>query len=433
MIEPYDLMPNGIARITQFMWACRSQNVEPSVDAFSRVFELYRQPKKAKFIDSREAFKTQYGSCSFLPKKKGASIVVAQKNNDWTSQWFYYRVVSDKEVEVARRRNLPKAHPLVSMMNNFNVHMFLFAAAALSTRDMTEEYLTACVVPLAMGWRPESVKFYGELGKSLGYPMFGLQKEGCFPRLNDAKIVAKVEAEAVDILGPLTSKEFDAMQKMLKGKRRLNRIFDEMGVKYRSRTMPAPGGATARVEKQKKAGVAAKAPKRAKVSLRDLLLDDPICAEASSPVQEESAKAAETEVADTEVAGASVPRIAVAALTSAEKATGKALVDLRNRPRYPVTGLYVADMPSQSVDVDIDVESTGPLANPGHRARPTSSSSSGSSSGPSSATYSASIEDRVEGGSPNKRVQVMALCNELGIPNSARVFDGHMYELQLLT
>ena len=81
-LEPHDLTPNGIARVSQFVWACRSQGVEPDTDAFARLFDLHRQPKKAKFIDSDGEFEAQYGSCSFIPRKskQGPSIVVAQKN-----------------------------------------------------------------------------------------------------------------------------------------------------------------------------------------------------------------------------------------------------------------------------------------------------------------------------------------------------------------
>ena len=158
-------------------------------------------------------------------------------------------MATDDEVRAAKGAR--KAHPLVSRMSDFAgitspdstlteiakkaVHVFMYAAAVLTLRDITEEYLAARVVPLRPGWRPKSVQFFGPKGGSLGYPIFGLDKKEEFPGKTDEEIVALVEAEATDVVGPYVMKEYEAVKRIFGANKRVNRVFAELGVEYSPR------------------------------------------------------------------------------------------------------------------------------------------------------------------------------------------------------
>lgn len=63
------------------------------------------------------------GACNFVPrKKKGTTLIVPLYKNKWervTEFWFYYRVVSDKQVAQLVKEGYERARALVSAMVPF--------------------------------------------------------------------------------------------------------------------------------------------------------------------------------------------------------------------------------------------------------------------------------------------------------------------------
>ena len=93
--------------------------------------------------------------------------------------------------------------------------------------------------PLSAGWAPlrfERKRFAG-LEYDVTSPVFGLRKpEGS----SDEVIVAKLEREASEILGPWNRKEHAAFLKICKHEGRVNHCFADMKVSYEARVVPPP-------------------------------------------------------------------------------------------------------------------------------------------------------------------------------------------------
>jgi len=82
-------------------------------------------------------------------------------------------------------------------------------------RDVVEEFLAAGIWPLSAGWAPrgfEQKRFAG-MEYDLTSPVFGLRRpEGS----SDEVIVAELEREASDILGPWNRKEYLSLVEICK-------------------------------------------------------------------------------------------------------------------------------------------------------------------------------------------------------------------------
>ena len=130
---------------------------------------------------------------------------------------------------------------------------------------MVEEFLAAGIWPLSAGWAPRGFERKGFAGMEydLTSPVFGLRRpEGS----SDEVIIAELEREASDILGPWNRKEYLSLVEVCKRNLRLNRCLAEMGVEYGLRPVPAgvvprmtpPGNVGSEVASKKSKGKAKK-------------------------------------------------------------------------------------------------------------------------------------------------------------------------------
>ena len=130
---------------------------------------------------------------------------------------------------------------------------------------MVEEFLAAGVWPLSAGWAPRGFdrKRFAGMEYDLTSPIFGLQRpEGS----SDKVIVAELEREASNILGPWNKKEYLSLMEVCKRNLRLNQCLAEMGVDYGFRPvlasvvprMTPPGNVGSEVASKKSKGKAKK-------------------------------------------------------------------------------------------------------------------------------------------------------------------------------
>lgn len=195
-----------------------------------------------------------YGSYNFVPKKtRGTvSIVPAYRNKwpRWRNYWFYHRVCSNEEVVEALAHDVPKAHILLSQMTpmeGFCLAEFRMegegnvAAAdgfALTSRwqislDLVKEWIACDSPPLSS----ETWFFEFERRGRYIYPNLGVAVPDAFS--TDFDFVNYVEHKTKQIIGLYGDKEHKARCQCLGGKRRLNRVFDDMGLCYADRDGPS--------------------------------------------------------------------------------------------------------------------------------------------------------------------------------------------------
>jgi len=95
------------------------------------------------------------------------------------------------------------------------VEAFMTACQVCGGRDVVEEFFAAGTWPLSAGWAPRGFerKRFAGMEYDLTSPVFGLRRpEGS----SDEVIVAELEREASDILGPWNRKEYLFLVKVCK-------------------------------------------------------------------------------------------------------------------------------------------------------------------------------------------------------------------------
>lgn len=188
-------------------------------------------------------------------KKSGlrrVEIAHAQKNkweDDWVQYWFYAMIGFSHPDEPGKifyplaLGILPFDHTNQPGFNKnlpgFKSYMSAFEVAGqvCGGRDLIEEYLAARVWPLSPGWFPVETRSgkFDCLPYAITCPVFGLKRpEG----KSDGIIVAELEREALNILGPWNRKEYDFFVAVCCHQSHINRCLHEMGVSYEARPIP---------------------------------------------------------------------------------------------------------------------------------------------------------------------------------------------------
>jgi hypothetical protein len=91
----HQLTPNAIVRLSVYIWALRSQGVEPFAEGFCRVHELHYQTKARK-----DWLHENFGSYNFAYRKTTKFPVISYRSKwpaGWKSEWSYVKVDEDKE------------------------------------------------------------------------------------------------------------------------------------------------------------------------------------------------------------------------------------------------------------------------------------------------------------------------------------------------
>jgi hypothetical protein len=91
----HQLTPNTIVRLSVYIWALRSQGVEPLADAFCRVHELHYQTKARE-----DGLHENFGCYNFAYRKDMKTPVVSYRTKwpiGWKSEWFYVKIDEEKE------------------------------------------------------------------------------------------------------------------------------------------------------------------------------------------------------------------------------------------------------------------------------------------------------------------------------------------------
>jgi hypothetical protein len=91
----HQLTPNAIVRLNVYIWALRSQGVEPLTEAFYRVLELHYQTKARE-----DGLHENFGCYNFAYRKDMKTPVVSYRSKwpmGWKSEWFYVKIDEKKE------------------------------------------------------------------------------------------------------------------------------------------------------------------------------------------------------------------------------------------------------------------------------------------------------------------------------------------------
>src|SRR6187455_1083386 len=163
----HQLTPNAIVKLSVYIWALRSQGVEPFAEGFCRVHELHYQTKARG-----DGLHENFGYYNFAYRKTTKFPVISYRSKwpaGWKSEWFYVKVDGDKEKlvqsplelifgETRPQCNMTPEGPTQKVLAEFKI-----ISEHISTRDLVQEFLAFKVFPSVKEW--EMPKLKGEKKK----------------------------------------------------------------------------------------------------------------------------------------------------------------------------------------------------------------------------------------------------------------------------
>jgi hypothetical protein len=90
----HQLTPNAIVRLSIFIWALRSQGMDPNAKAFCRVHELHYQTKARE-----DGLHENFGCYNFAYRKDTKAPILSYRAKwptGWKSEWFYIKANEKK-------------------------------------------------------------------------------------------------------------------------------------------------------------------------------------------------------------------------------------------------------------------------------------------------------------------------------------------------
>jgi hypothetical protein len=231
----HQLTPNAIVRLSVYIWALRSQGVEPFAEGFYRVHELHYQTKARG-----DGLHENFGCYNFAYRKTKKFPVISYRSKwpaGWKSEWFYIKVDEDKEKLVQSLLELifGETRPLYNMTpegpTQIALAEFRVIAEHIDTRDLVQEFLAFKVFPTMKEWAMPKLegKKEGELIRLPYYYKFKRHfKVPCQEWLDTIEVMCN------EILGNYSKKEDQLMTVAFgtRPKRRLNRVMDALGFEY---------------------------------------------------------------------------------------------------------------------------------------------------------------------------------------------------------
>jgi hypothetical protein len=274
----HQLIPEAIIRMNIFVWALRSQGLEPNAKSFCNIHELLYETKPW----GKEQYHNNFGCYSF-GARSGSSCPVPtfQKRwpGDWMTVWFYVKndLKSCEDIKgiimrpIWQRFSLRKPKVEMDEAAEECQRAFGVVCSFIGTRDLVQEHIAFRIWPLVEKWEmpKETVKEPDEGGLVRLKYTFKYGDKFVEP---DDDWLKSIEAISDELLGVYSKAEDTALSAAFGGrkKKRLNRVFDAIGFIYPDYHYPVRGQKRKNTSPAKETASAAPsepAPKRKKVKV----------------------------------------------------------------------------------------------------------------------------------------------------------------------
>jgi hypothetical protein len=188
----HQITPEAIIKIGVFIWAMRSQGLEPNAKCFCNMHELSYETKAT----GKEQYHNNFGCYSFVPLSKVSYLVPTfQKRwpGAWKQEWFYVKN------DLAEREDIKGIiqHPIwshfgirrpsSSLGNDIQACQMAFniVCTYIGTRDLVQEHIAYRVWPLACGWEMPKEDTAGSSQGGLVYQKYSFRYRNQFNEPND--------------------------------------------------------------------------------------------------------------------------------------------------------------------------------------------------------------------------------------------------------
>jgi hypothetical protein len=228
--------PTAIVRLSVYIWALRSQAVEPFADSFCRVHELHYQTKARK-----DGLHENFGCYNFAYRKTTKFPVISYWSKwpaGWKSEWFYVKVDEDREklvqspLELIFGETRPRCRMTTEGSTWAALAEFKIIVEHIDTRDLVQEFLAFRVFPTMKEWTMPKLKGEKKEGELVRLPYHYKFKK--YFKTPCQEWLDTIEVMSNEILGNYSKKEDQLMTAAFdtRPKRRLNRVLDAIGFEY---------------------------------------------------------------------------------------------------------------------------------------------------------------------------------------------------------
>jgi hypothetical protein len=236
----HQLTPNTIVRLSIYIWALRSQGMDPDAEAFYRVHELHYQTKARA-----DGLHENFGCYNFAYRKDTKALVLSYHTKwptGWKSEWFYIKADEKKRgklmtmvmcslaLSFGMTRSLCNMKPRSTCQ--LSISEFRVVAEQISTRDLVQEYLANRTSPTLSEWSMPKLKGTKKTLELVRLPYrFKFEKQFKEPC---QEWLEMIETMCNEILGNYTKKEDQLMTAAFgaQPKRKLNRVMDALNFEY---------------------------------------------------------------------------------------------------------------------------------------------------------------------------------------------------------
>jgi hypothetical protein len=243
----HQLTPEAIIRMGIFIWAMKSQRLEPNARCFCNIHELSYKTKAT----SKEKYDNNFGCYSFVPHSDVSYPVPTFRKRwpgAWMQEWFYVKndLVEREDIKGiiqrpiwshfgVKRSSIALGNVVQACQAAYNI-----VCTYIGTSDLVQEHIAYRVWPLASGWEMLNEAASGSSQDGLVYLKYTFRYRNQFDEPNDDWLDC-IEATSNELLGAYTRAEDDAMTMAfgVRGKKIINMVFDVIGFVYPDYCFPS--------------------------------------------------------------------------------------------------------------------------------------------------------------------------------------------------
>jgi hypothetical protein len=220
----HQLTPEAIIRMGLFVWAVRSQGLEPSVKCFCNMHELLYETKAS----GKEQYHNNFGCYGFIARSNASYMFPTfwkRWPGAWMEEWFYVKndLVKREDIKGIIQRPIWSRfglrRPTVAIENDVEACQKAFSnvCAFIGTRDLIQEHIAYRVWPLVDKWEMPKETAAGSSQGGLVRSKYSFRYRDRFDKPNNEWLKC-IEATSDELLGAYTRAEDDALSSAFGGR-----------------------------------------------------------------------------------------------------------------------------------------------------------------------------------------------------------------------